>query len=711
MIDTKTHDFVTRETGLPPQAVLNTLKLLAEGSTVPFIARYRKERTQGLDEMAIAAIGHALQRFETLEARKKTILAALRESGAWTIELERRILASFDPAELEDIYLPFRKKRKTRADLARERGLEPLARMILDHKTGDLQRASAPFLNKEVPNLASALEGARDILAEWFSEDLEVRRILRHALEQGGVVVSSPTKQEGADREKYRDYFSFSEKASKIPSHRYLAIRRGEEAGFLRVRIDLPEKDIVLNRLQRRFIKYDGVCAAQIRLATADGFDRLLYPSLENEYRGILKQRTDDEAIKVFSENLRQLLMAAPLGEVATLAVDPGFRTGCKVAVMDPQGQLKAHDTIYPHPPQREADKAASRLVELAARYRVGALAIGDGTAGRETLEWARGITFPHPVEIYLVSESGASIYSASDTAREEFPELDLTFRGSVSIGRRLMDPLAELVKIDPKSIGVGQYQHDVHQGRLREALEETTLFTVNKVGVQVNTASPHLLTHVAGIGPALARSIAEYRRQHGPFRSRAELRKVPRLGEKAFEQSAGFLRIRDGAHPLDNTAVHPERYALVERMAASLKVGVHDLPGNAALLEQVDWKSFLSEEVGWPTLNDIRQALENPGIDPRGKARSFSFAGNIREIGDLYRGMVLPGIVSNITNFGAFVNIGIKEDGLVHISNMADHFIRHPSEVLQLHQEVQVTVLDIDKTRKRIDLSLKGLV
>lgn len=711
MIDPKTHDFVVRETGLPPQAVLNTLKLMAEGATVPFIARYRKERTQGLDELAIAAIGHALHRFEALEARKKTILAALREAGVWTIELERRILATFDLAELEDIYLPYRKKRKTRADLARERGLEPLAKLILDHKTGDLERSARPFINKVVPDLTRALEGARDIIAEWFSEDMEARRILRHALEQGGVVISAQSKQEGIDRDKYRDYFAFSEKASKIPSHRYLAIRRGEEAGFLRVRIDLPDKATILNRLQRRYIKYDGVCATQIKMALADGFDRLLYPSLENEYRGILKQRTDEEAIKVFSENLRQLLMSPPLGEVATLALDPGFRTGCKLAVMDPQGQLKAHDTIYPNPPQRETDKASGRLVELVERYRVGALAIGDGTAGRETLEWARSIPFPHPVEIFLVSESGASIYSASETAREEFPDLDLTFRGSVSIGRRLMDPLAELVKIDPKSIGVGQYQHDVHQGRLREALEETTLFTVNKVGVQVNTASPHLLSQVAGIGPALSRSIAEYRKQHGPFRSRAELKKVPRLGEKAFEQCAGFLRIREGVHPLDNTAVHPERYALVERMAASLQVSVKDLPGNKPLLEQVNWSSFLDGEVGWPTLKDIREALENPGLDPRGQARPFSFAGNIREIGDLYRGMRLPGIVSNITNFGAFVNIGIKEDGLVHISNMADHFIRHPSDVLQLHQEVEVTILEIDRARKRIDLSLKGLV
>lgn len=711
MTDTKTHDFVVRETGLPPRAVLNTLKLLAEGATVPFIARYRKERTEGLDETAIAAIGHALQRFENLEARKKTILAALRESGAWTAELERRILETWDPSELEDLYLPFRKKRKTRADMARERGLEPLARIILEHRSGDLARSAAPFLNKEVPDLSSALDGARDIIAEWFSEDLEVRRQLRHAVEQGGMVVSASTKQEGPEREKYRDYFSFSEKASRIPSHRYLAIRRGEEAGYLRVRIDLPDKELTLNRLQRRFVKYDGVCAAQVRLATADGFDRLLYPSIENEFRGILKQKKDEEAIQVFSENLRQLLMAPPLGEVATLALDPGFRTGCKVAILDPQGQLVAYDTIYPHPPQREAEKAAGKLQELVSRYQVGAMAIGDGTAGRETLEWARGIAFPQPVEIYLVSESGASIYSASETAREEFPNLDLTFRGSVSIGRRLMDPLAELVKIDPKSIGVGQYQHDVHQGRLREALEQTTLFTVNRVGVHVNTASPHLLTHVAGIGPALARSIAEFRTQHGPFRSRAELKKVPRLGDKAFEQSAGFLRIREGAHPLDNTAVHPERYPLVERVAASLKVSVRDLPGNAPLLDQVDWAAFLDSDVGWPTLKDIREALENPGLDPRGKAQTFSFAGNIREIGDLYRGMRLPGIVSNITNFGAFVNIGIKEDGLVHISNIANHFIRHPSEVLRMHQEVEVTVLDVDRARKRIDLSLKGLV
>ncbi|MBP6183332.1 MAG: RNA-binding transcriptional accessory protein [Saprospiraceae bacterium] len=701
-------DLIVKELGLQMKAVRETLKLLGQGGTIPFIARYRKEATGGLDELAIAAIVESNQKYVSLEARKKTILHALEESGVLTPELERAIFQSWDSIALEDIYLPYRKKRKTRADVARENGLEPLAQLLVDHKSGNVQVSAKSFLNDLVPNVEAALDGARDIIAEWFSENRETRFQLRNVLLHKGILHTKATTKDIHDRDKFRDYFDYAEQISKVPSHRYLAIQRGEKLGILRVKMELPDKDRFLHQLQKPYIKYPGACANEIIAATSDGFDRLLFPSLENECRNLTLEKMEADAIKVFSLNLKQLLLAAPLGQTPVLALDPGFRTGCKVACLDQHGHFLKHDTIFPHPPQNRQDEAAQILFDLVHKYEIAAIAVGDGTAGKETLEWAKRLNFGKEVEIYLVSESGASIYSASDVAREEFPALDLTIRGSISIGRRLMDPLAELVKIDPKSIGVGQYQHDVNQPKLKQALADTTLFAVNNVGVQVNTASTYLLSHVAGIGPSLAKAIVGWRTSNGPFRSREDLKKVPRLGEKSFEQCAGFLRIRDSDVLMDNSGIHPEQYALVRSIARDLKTNLQELIGNETLLQAVDWSRYLTEKVGWPTLNDIRKELEKPGVDNRGKARAFQFAPHLHSIDDVFEGMKLPGIVSNLTNFGAFVNLGIKEDGLIHISNMAQKFIRHPAEVLQLQQEVEATVISVDRERKRINLSLK---
>ncbi len=690
------------------KAVRETLKLIGQGGTIPFIARYRKEVTGGIDEMDIAAIVQSSQKFTLLEVRKKTILNALHEAGVLTPDIERTIRQTWDSTTLEDIYLPYRKKRKTRADNAREKGLEPLALLIRDHKSGDLQRTATSFVNDLVPNVNAALEGARDILAEWFAENGGTRNLLRNTLLNNGIIRAKATTKEIADREKFRDYFDYAEQILKVPSHRYLALQRGENLGILKIKIELPDKERVLHQLQRPYIKYPGACANQIIIATSDGFERLLFPSLENECRNLTLEKMETDAIRVFSINLKQLLLAAPLGQTPILALDPGFRTGCKVACLDQQGNFLENETIFPHPPQNRKDEASRTLLHLVSKHHITAIAVGDGTAGKETLEWAKTILFKNPVEVYIVSESGASIYSASEVAREEFPDLDITVRGSISIGRRLMDPLAELVKIDPKSIGVGQYQHDVNQPKLKQALEDTTLFAVNNVGVQVNTASTYLLSYIAGIGPSLAQSIVGWRTTRGPFRSREEFKKVPRLGDKSFEQCAGFLRIRDSQYVLDNTGIHPEQYSLVESIAGDLQTNIQQLIGNEELLSRVDWSRYLREDIGWPTLNDIRTELEKPGLDKRGKARAFQFAERIRSIDDIYEGMKLPGIVSNLTNFGAFVNLGLKEDGLIHISNMANKFVRHPSDVLHLHQEVEATVLTVDRERKRINLSLK---
>jgi protein Tex len=708
----QTHPFSALIAGmlhLPEGAVRQIIRLLEDGATVPFIARYRKEQAGGLDETVIVQVRQWLQRFGEMAERKETIRHAMAEAGALTPEMARTLADCWDPTLLEDLYLPYKKKRKTRASLARDRGLDPLADLLLGFRTGDPRRAATAFIGPEVPDAEAALAGARDIIAERFAEDARARETLRHLLGRDGLLRSRAGKQEGPDKDKYRDYFDFEEPIARIPSHRYLAIRRGEKAGFLQVKLTLPDEDSALFRLIRPFIRHEGACAVQVREAIADGFRRLLFPSLENEWHQRLQESREDDAIGVFGANLRELLLAPPLGAKAVLALDPGFRSGCKLVALDPTGALIAYQTIFPHPPQGQTAAATATMQEWVSRYQPTAIAVGDGTAGRETMEWLEKLDLEPPPTLYLVSESGASVYSASEIAREEFPDLDIHYRGAASIGRRLMDPLAELVKIDPKSIGVGQYQHDVHQGKLRQALDDTTTLAVNRVGVQLNTASAPLLTFVAGIGPVLAQNIVRYRREQGPFRSRSALKKVPRLGEKAFEQCAGFLRVRESGHPLDNTGIHPERYALVERIAADQGLPVAKLLRNTEALERIPWANYQDAGTGMPTLEDIRRELEKPGLDPRGEARAFAFDPRVRSIQDLYPGQRLPGLVSNITPFGAFVQLGIKQDGLVHISNMADRFIRHPSEVLRLRQEVEVRVLKVDVERGRIDLSLKA--
>lgn len=694
---------------LPEGAVRQIIRLLEDGATVPFIARYRKEQAGGLDETVIVQIRQWLQRYGEMAERKETIRQAMAEAGALTPEMARTLADCWDPTLLEDLYLPYKKKRKTRASQARERGLEPLADLLLGFRTGDPRRAATAFIGPEVPDAEAALAGARDIIAERFAEDPRARETLRHLLGRNGLLRSRAGKQEGPDKDKYRDYFDFEELIARIPSHRYLAIRRGEKAGFLQVKLTLPDEETALARLTRPFIRHEGACAVQVREAIADGFRRLLFPSLENEWHQRLQESREDDAIGVFGANFRELLLAPPLGSEPVLALDPGFRTGCKLVALDRAGHLLDQTTVFPHPPQSRRQEASDTLLDWVARYQSGAIAVGDGTAGRETMEWLEQLDWPERPELFLVSESGASVYSASEIAREEFPDLDITYRGAVSIGRRLMDPLAELVKIDPRSIGVGQYQHDVHQGKLRQALDDTTSFAVNRVGVQLNTASAHVLTYVAGIGPVLARNIVAFRQENGLFASRKALLRVPRLGQKVFEQCAGFLRIRESEHPLDNTGIHPERYAVVERIARDQGLPVQALLCNGEALARVPWAQYQDTETGMPTLEDIRRELEKPGLDPRGQARAFAFDPRVRSIQDLHPGQRLPGLISNITPFGAFVQLGIKQDGLIHISNMANRFIRHPSEVVRLRQEVEVEVLQVDVTRGRIDLALKS--
>lgn len=701
---------IAAETNLPNPAILRVLSLFAEGSSLPFIARYRKEATGGLDELELSLIQRAHVRLTEFVARKEHIYKTIEEAGAMTPELHRLIQDTWDPTSLEDLFLPYKKKRKTRASIARDRGLEPLAMIIRDHRTRDLSTAAAPFLGPEVPDTESALSGARDILAEWISDDGSNRERLRERLWKEGQLEAKKTNKEHPEKEKFRDYFDYSESIRKIPSHRFLAARRGEKEGVLRIHVRLPEPVLFVDRLARHAIKYPGVCGDQLRMAVEDSFHRLLMPSLENELLTELQSRMEDDAIIVFSQNLKQLLLAPPLGQVPTLALDPGYRTGCKVACLNAQGDLVHSSSIYPLPPQQERDAAASHLELLIGKHDIQAIAVGDGTGGKEVMSWVRSLPSAPRLDIYLVSESGASIYSASDVAREEFPDLDLTFRSAASIGRRLMDPLAELVKIEPKSIGVGQYQHDVHQGKLKQSLEETTQFAVNQVGVQVNTASEHLLRHVAGLGPVLARNIIQHRQAIGQFSSRAQLREVDRMGAKTFEQCAGFLRIRNGRHPLDNTGIHPERYKLVEEMADELGITLETLLSKSEVIDQIPWTRYVKGDVGLPTLRDIEQELKRPGHDPRGRAQHIHFADSLRDINDIHPGMVLPGLISNVTNFGAFVHLGIKEDGMIHISQLTDRFIRHPSEVVQLQQPVQVKVLSVDIPRKRIDLSMKAI-
>lgn len=689
--------------------VSKTVDLLESGATIPFISRYRKEVTGGLDEVQITAIKEQNDKLNELVKRRETILKSIEEQEKLTPELKNRIENCWNSSELEDIYLPYKPKRQTRAEIARKKGLEPLANIIMLQQRIDVQSKAQTFVKGDVKDVKEAIAGACDIIAEQINEDEYARNSIRNLFQREAVLTSKVVKGKEEEGDKYRDYFDFSEKLNKVPSHRILAIRRGESEGFLRVNI-APDEDAALERLDKRFLKGDNDNEATNYVADAieDGYKRLLKPSIETEFGASSKEKADEDSIHVFIENLRQLLLAAPLGEKRVLGIDPGYRTGCKLVCLDAEGNLLHNETIYPHPPQKEMSKAGSKVVKLVTTYNIDAIAIGNGTASRETEYFITNLRYEKEVQVFVVSENGASIYSASKVAREEFPDYDVTVRGAVSIGRRLMDPLAELVKIDPKSIGVGQYQHDVDQTKLKKSLDLTVESCVNLVGVNVNTASKHLLTYVSGLGPALAQNIVDYRASNGAFRSRKELMKVPRMGEKAFEQCAGFLRIAGAENPLDNSAVHPESYHVVENMAKDLKCTVKDLIDNKDLKKSLKLEKYVSDKVGLPTLNDIIDELDKPGRDPRKGIKVFEFDPNIKTIEDLREGMILPGIVTNITNFGCFVDVGIKENGLVHVSELADRFVSDPTEVVSLHQHVEVRVLSVDTSRKRVQLSMK---
>ena len=686
-----------------------TIELLDSGATIPFISRYRKEVTGGLDEVQIAAIKEQNDKLNELIKRRDTILKSIEEQEKLTPELKSRIENCWIASELEDIYLPYKPKRQTRAEIARKKGLEPLANIIMLQHQINVEAKAQAFVKGDVKDVKDAIAGACDIIAEQINEDEYARNVIRNIFQREAVITSKVIKGKEEEGDKYRDYFDFSERLSKATSHRILAIRRGESEGILRVNIS-PDEDAALERLDKRFLKGDNDNEATNYVADAieDAYKRLLKPSIETEFGNLSKEKADEEAIRVFAENLRQLLLAPPLGQKRVLGIDPGYRTGCKLVCLDAEGNLLHNETIYPHPPQNETSKAGSKVVKLVTTYNIDAIAIGNGTASRETERFITNLRYEKAVQVFVVSENGASIYSASKTAREEFPNYDVTVRGAVSIGRRLMDPLAELVKIDPKSIGVGQYQHDVDQTKLKKSLDMTVESCVNLVGVNVNTASKHLLTYVSGLGPVLAQNIVDYRAANGAFRSRKALMKVPRMGEKAFEQCAGFLRIADAENPLDNSAVHPESYHIVEAMAKEMKCTVKDLIDNKELKKSLKLDKYVTDKVGLPTLNDIMDELDKPGRDPRKGIKMFEFDPNIRTIEDLREGMILPGIVTNITNFGCFVDVGIKENGLVHISELTDRFISDPTEVVSLHQHVQVKVLSVDLPRKRVQLSMK---
>ncbi|MBI5917334.1 MAG: RNA-binding transcriptional accessory protein [Bacteroidetes bacterium] len=699
---------ISQTLNIPVKKVENTVDLLAEGATIPFIARYRKEATGSLDEVQLADIQQELKKLQELDKRRETVLRTIEEQGKMTDGLRNRIENCWDIIELEDIYLPYKPKRKTRASVAREKGLEPLASTIFEQKKQDAAALAQAYLTDEVPTVEEALQGARDIIAEWVSEDEQARQKVRHAYRRGAQISSKLVRGKDEEAAKYQDYFAFSEPLKLCPSHRMLAMRRGEDEGFLRLTI-APDDEETLNRLESHFLKGKGEATNQVKHALHDSYERLLSPGIETEFRNEAKEKADAEAIHVFVENLRQLLLAPPLGQYRVMGIDPGFRTGCKVVTLNENGDLVHNTTIYPHPPNSDEYMSRKILQDNVDKYRIAAIAIGNGTGGRETMDLCKDIVFSHPVQVFMVSEAGASIYSASPVAREEFPDLDLTVRGAVSIGRRLMDPLAELVKLDPKSIGVGQYQHDVNQVKLKESLDRTVESAVNAVGINLNTASKHLLTYVSGLGPAVAQNIVKFRSENGHFETRLQLKKVPRMGEKAFEQCAGFLRIRAAKNPLDNTAVHPESYDIVGKMAADLSVTVPDLIKKADLRKQIDLEKYVTENVGLPTLTDILNELDKPGLDPRGEAKSFDFA-NVRSLEDLTIGMVLPGIVTNVTAFGAFVNIGVKQDGLVHISQLSNKYVKIPSSVVSLNQEVSVRVVDVDLKRGRIQLSMKDI-
>ena len=697
---------------LPEHRVQNTLKLLLDGATIPFISRYRKEATGGMDEVQISEINARYEKLCELAKRKETILPTIGELGKLTPELSKRIADCWAGTELEDIYLPYKPKRKTRAEIARQKGLEPLAVLLLMQRENNLAAKARAFVKGDVKDEEDALKGARDIIAEQVSEDERARNQIRRQFERQGVITAKVVKGKEGDEAaaKYRDYFDFSEPLKRCTSHRLLAIRRGEKEGILKVSITPADETECGERLERLFVKTNNECAHQVAEAVNDAYKRLLKPSIETEYAAISKEKADDEAIRVFAGNLRQLLLAPPLGQKRVMGIDPGFRTGCKVVCLDAQGALLHNEAIYPHPPKSEYKQAARKLTQLVEQYKIEAIAIGNGTASRETEQFVTSQRYDREIQVFVVSEDGASIYSASKTAREEFPDYDVTVRGAVSIGRRLIDPLAELVKIDPKSIGVGQYQHDVDQSKLKASLDQTVESCVNLVGVNVNTASKHLLTYVSGLGAALAQNIVDYRTENGAFRSRRELLKVPRMGAKAFEQCAGFLRIPGAENPLDNSAVHPESYSVVERMAKDLGCSVTDLIKDKELRSRIKIENYITDSVGLPTLTDIMQELDKPGRDPRRKIEMFEFDKNVRTLDDLQEGMELPGIVTNITNFGCFVDIGIKENGLVHVSQLADRFISDPSTVVSIHQHVRVRVMSIDRERKRIQLTMKGL-
>ncbi|MGV3631783.1 MAG: Tex family protein [Bacteroidota bacterium] len=697
-----TISFIQSNSGLPEKAIHNTVNLLKEGATVPFISRYRKEMTGGLDEVEITQIRDLNKKYDELIARQQTILKAIEEQGKLTDELKNKVISCFDGNVLEDIYLPYKQKKLTRGEKAKKLGLEPLAKMIISQRGGDPWQMAERFVKGEVIDEDMAIAGAKDIMAEYMNENAVFRSRLRTLFQRKSVLTSKIMKGKSEQAQKYKDFFDFTEPLYKIPSHRFLAIFRGEREGLLGLKVQ-PDKEQALEQMERFFVKSDDACGELVAETCKEAYTRLLCPSLENETISEAKEKADLEAIKVFSTNLRQLLLAPPLGSKRILALDPGFRTGCKVVCIDEQGNLLSNATIYPHPPQNERDKASAKVAQLVQMYKIEAIAIGDGTAGRETEHFIKHIRFDRDLEVFAVREDGASIYSASPIARKEFPDYDVTVRGAVSIGRRLMDPLAELVKIDPKSVGVGQYQHEVNQTALKSALDDVVVSAVNSVGVDLNTASPYLLSYVSGLGMATAENIVAYRQENGAFRSRQDLKKVKRLGDKAFEQSAGFLRIREGENPLDNSAVHPESYIFVEKIAKKLGVSVPELIGNDTLLKSIRQEEF--PEMDKFTFNDIVSELKKPGRDPRKKAKVLQFREAIKTISDLIIGMKMPGIVTNVTAFGAFVNIGIKEQGLIHKSQLADVFVEDPSQFISLHEHVEVEILEVDIDRKRIGL------
>ena len=716
-------ELIAKALQLQERAVANTLSLLEEGCTIPFISRYRKERTGGLDEVQIAAISDRYDKLKEIQKRKETVTKTITDLEKMTPELQQRIDACWDATELEDIYLPYKPKRRTRAQVAREQGLEPLAQILLVQRERDPERAAERFIKGDIKDAETALKGAQDIIAETVSEDERSRQQLRNAFSRQAIISSKVIKAKADTDEaaKYSDYFDWSEPLKRCSSHRLLAMRRGEDEGILRVSIS-PNDEEAAERLKHHYVYGNTPCGRMVAEAIDDGYKRLLKPAIETEFAALSKEKADEEAIHVFAENLRQLLLGAPLGQKRVMGVDPGFRTGCKIVCLDAQGNLLHHEAIFPHPPVNKRTEAAIAILKMIKKYQIEAISIGNGTASRETEHFIKDAlagrynidagnkTTDAKPQVFVASESGASVYSASKIARDEFPDEDVTVRGAVSIGRRLMDPLAELVKIDPKSIGVGQYQHDVDQTKLKHSLDQTVESCVNSVGVNLNTASQHLLMYVSGLGPTLAKNIVDYRKEHGAFASRAELKKVPRLGPSAYQQCAGFLRIPGAKNPLDNSAVHPESYPIVERMAKDHACSVADLINNKEKREAIDIKKYVTAEVGIPTLTDIMKELEKPGRDPREQLEEFEFDKNVSTIDDLVEGMVLPGIVTNITNFGAFVDIGVHQDGLVHISQMANRHIAHPLDVVKLHQHVQVRVIEVDRRRNRISLSMKGI-